>query len=81
MKVRNKICYRDLIYTLNFYKIKGSKLSTRFQFTEDFREVKTAPTECKEKCFQMMSPAHLHYSKAPKNVLMLLIHLGKRSGR
>ena len=49
--------------------------------TVDFGEVKTAPTECKEKCFQMMSPAYLHYSKAPKNVLMLMIHLRKMPGR
>ena len=49
--------------------------------TIDFEEVKTVPTECKEKCFQMMAPAYLHYSKAPQNVLMLMIHLRKRSAR
>ena len=49
--------------------------------TEDFGEVKTAPTECKEKCFQMVSSAYLHYSEAPQNVLMLMIHLRKRPGR
>ena len=36
--------------------------------TVDFGEVKTSPTECKEKCFQMMSSAYLHFSKAPQNV-------------
>ena len=30
-----------------------------------FGEVKTAPTECEEKCFEMMSPAYRRYSKAP----------------
>ena len=40
-----------------------------------FCEVKTAPTECKEKCFQMMSSAYL------QNVLMLMIHLRKRPPR
>ena len=34
-------------------------------FTEDFGEVKSAPTENKEKCFQMISSAYLNYSKAP----------------
>ena len=49
--------------------------------TEDFGEVKTAPTECKEKCFQMVSSAYLHYSEAPQNVLVLMTHLRKRSAR
>ena len=44
----------------------------------DLGEVKTAPTECQEKCFQMVPPAYLHYGKAPQNVLMLMIHLRKR---
>ena len=39
--------------------------------TVDFGEVKTAPTEFKEKCFQMMSSAYRRCSKAPQNVLML----------
>ena len=47
--------------------------------TVDFGEVNTASTECKEKCFPMMLSAYLDYSKAP--VLMLMIHLTKRSGR
>ena len=34
--------------------------------TVDFEEVKTAPTECKEKCFPMMSSAYLHNIKAPQ---------------
>ena len=51
------------------------------EFTVDFGEVKTVPTQSKEKCSQMMSSAYLHYSKAPQNVLMLMIHLRKRSGR
>ena len=38
---------------------------TGLNLTVDFGEVKTAPTECKEKCFQIMSFAYLHYSKAP----------------
>ena len=38
-------------------------------FAVDFEEVKTAPTECKEKCFQMMSSSYLHCSKAPQNEL------------
>ena len=42
--------------------------------TVDFGELKTAPTECKEKCFQMTSSAYLHYSNTPQNVLMLMIH-------
>ena len=52
---------------------------SRSGFTVDIGEVKTAPSECKEKCFHMMSSAYLHYSKAPQNVLM--IHLRKRSAR
>ena len=56
------------------------QISLHHQLTLDFGEVKTAPTECKEKCFQMMLSAYLHYTKAPQNVLML-IHLRKRSGR
>ena len=28
----------------------------------DFGGVKTAPIECEEKYFQMMSPAYLHYT-------------------
>ena len=47
----------------------------------DFGEVKTVPTECKEKCFQMMTSTYLHYSKAPQTVLVLMIHLRKRSAR
>ena len=47
----------------------------------DFGEVKTAPTESKEKCFQVTSSAYLHYSKAPHNVLTLMIHLRKSSAR
>ena len=47
----------------------------------NFGEVKTAPTECKEKCFQMTSTPYIHQSKAPQNVLMLMIHLRKRSAR
>ena len=39
------------------------------------------PNKCKEKCFQMMSSAHLHNSKAPQNVMMLMIHLRKRQAR
>ena len=46
----------------------------------DFGEMKTTPTKCKEKFFQMMSSAYLHHSKAPQNVLMLMIHLRNRSG-
>ena len=38
---------------------------TQCILTVDFDEVKTVPTECKEKGFQMMSPAYLHHSKAP----------------
>ena len=38
-----------------------SKHRIKFHFSVDFGEVKTAPTECKEKCFQMMSSAYLHY--------------------
>ena len=49
--------------------------------TVDSVEVQTAHFECKEKCFQMKSPAYLHYGKAPQNVLMLMIHLRKKSGR
>ena len=49
--------------------------------TVDLGEVKTAPTECKEKSFQMISSAYLLLSKAPLNVLMLMIHLRKRSVR
>ena len=49
--------------------------------TVDFGEVKTAPTEFKEKSIQMTSSAYLHLGKAPKNVLMLMIHLRKRSVR
>ena len=47
--------------------------------TVDFGEVKTAPTECKVKCFLMMSSAYFYYSKVPQNMLMLMIHLRKRS--
>ena len=43
--------------------------------TEDFGEVKTAPTEYEEKYFQMISSA---YGKAPQDLLMLMIHLRKR---
>ena len=43
--------------------------------TADFGEMKASPTECKEKCFHMISSACLHYSKAPQNVLMLMILL------
>ena len=50
-----------------------SYTSTRATFTVDFGEVKTALTECIEKCFQMTPSAYLHYTKAPQNVLM--IHL------
>ena len=50
------------------------------QFIVDYSEVKTA-LECKEKCFQIISSAYRHYSKAPQNVLMLMIHLRKRSAR
>ena len=40
----------------------------------DFGEEKTVPTECREKCLQMMS-------FASQNVLMLMIHLSKKSAR
>ena len=43
--------------------------------TVDFGEVKAAPTECKEKCFQLTSSAHLHYSKATQNALLMLMIL------
>ena len=52
-----------------------------YKLTVDFGEVKTVPTECKEKCFQITSSAYLLYSKAAKHVLMLMILLRKRSGR
>ena len=48
--------------------------------TVDFGGVKTALTESKEKCSQMISP-YLYHCKAPQNVLMLMIHLRKRSDR
>ena len=51
-----------------------------FIVTIDFGEVKICTTECKEKCFQMMSLAYLHYSKASQNFLMLMIHLRKGLG-
>ena len=44
-----------------------------------FGEVKTAPTECKERCFQIMSSAYHHYNKKPHSVLM--DHLRKRLAR
>ena len=40
------------------------------ELTVDFGEVKTAPTERKEKGFQIMLSAYFHYSKAPQNVFM-----------
>ena len=58
-----------------------SQIQWNLTITVDFGEVKTPATECKEKCFQMMSSSYLHYSKAPQNVLMLMIHLKKRSLR
>ena len=61
--------------------IPQEEMSLVCLFTVDFGEVKTADTECKEKCFQLMSSAYLHYNKAPQNVLVLMIHLRKRSGR
>ena len=66
---------RDLVKKL------VEKLSYTRLLTVDFGEVKRAPTECKEKFFQMMSSSYLHYWKAHENVLMLTIHLRKRSGR
>ena len=51
------------------------------KITVDFGELNTSPTECNEKWFQMMSFAYLHYGKAPQNMLMLMIHLKKRSAR
>ena len=47
------------VYSLNPIVNKSCNI------TVDFGEVKAAPTECKEKCFQMTSPAYLHFSKAP----------------
>ena len=66
---------RDLVKKL------VEKLSYTRLLTVDFGEVKRAPTECKEKFFQMMSSVYLHYSKAPQNVLILMIRLRKRSAR
>ena len=57
-----------------------NSISLITDITVDFGEVKNAPTECKEKCFKMMSSAYLHYNKAFQYVLMLMIHLRKRSG-
>ena len=56
-------------------------INTHDAITVDFGEVKTAPIECIEKYFQMMSSAYLQYSKATQNVLTLMIHLRKRSAR
>ena len=61
--------------TLSSYK------TFSYFITVDLGEVETVPTECKEKGFQMMLSAYLHYSKAPQNVLMLTIHLRKRQAR
>ena len=58
-----------------------SKVSCDISIAIDFGVVKTAPTECKEKSFQMVSSAYLRSSKAPQNLLMLMIHLRKRSAR
>ena len=49
------------------------------EITVDFGEVKIAATKCKVKCFQMMSSAYLHFSKAPQNVLMFMTNQNKRS--
>ena len=53
----------------------------QYKPTIDLSEVKTAPTECKAKWFQMMSSAYLHDSKTPQNVLMLIqwenLHVSK----
>ena len=52
------------LYPIDFFLILSITVKV------DFGEEKTAPTECQEKCFHMMSSAYLHYSKAPQNVLM-----------
>ena len=62
-------------------KLEFLHLSKELYVTVDFGEVKTAPTECKEKYFQMTSSAYFCCSKAPQRVLMLVIHLRKRSAR
>ena len=66
------------------YKSIYLLLTVHAQVTVDLGEVKTAPTEYKEKCFQMSYLpifTNNHYSKAPQNMLVLMIHLRKRSGR
>ena len=60
---------------LDIYAFSGSELINNI--TVNFGDVKTAPTGCKEKCFQMMSPAYLHYIVKHLNVE----DSSKRSGR
>ena len=77
-QTRNRI----LKTVVGYVKIASQfPLLGHFFITVDFGEVKTAPTESKEKCFQMKSSAYLYYGKAPQNMLMLMIHLKKRSAR
>ena len=46
-----------------------------------FWRSENSPYWMRRKRFQMMSSAYLHCSRAPQNVLVLMIHLRKRSGR
>ena len=71
----------SLIYQFQIIYTYATKSSVKEMtcFTVDFVEVKTAPTECKEKCFQMKTSVYLHYSETPTDVLMLMIHLRMRS--
>ena len=53
--------FQEYVYT----KQKEKKI-LGIDITVDFEEVKRAPTECKEKCFQMSRLHYFHYSKAPQ---------------
>ena len=77
----SRVLQKVVIWPINALIEQVTGISATPVITVDFGELKTAPTECKETFFQIMSPAYHHCSKAPRNVLMLMIHLRKRSAR
>ena len=76
----NVMSYIDLLYILlisqTFHSLSRLHLPySRFWWGEN------SPYWMQRKMLRMMSSAYLHYSKAPKNVLMLMIHQRNMSAR
>ena len=81
-RLEDPLSYATAMYSMkynrgDFYFLSNSKGSIQICCfpSLDFGVVKTTLAECKEKCFKMMSA-----TQAPQNVLVLMIHLRKRSG-